>query len=55
VRQDVAFDLLFYPTQQLTIKMEYRHDWSTHDTFLRSDGSYAKSNDLFGTQLIYAF
>ena len=55
VRQDVAFDLLFYPTQQLTIKVEYRHDWSTQDTFLRSDGSYAKSNDIFGTQLIYAF
>lgn len=44
VRQDVAFDLLFYPTQYMTIKMEYRHDWSTQDTFLRNDGSYGKSN-----------
>ncbi|QBR03342.1 DUF3138 family protein [Paraburkholderia pallida] len=55
VRQDVTLDLLFYATQQLTVKVEYRHDWSTQDTFLRSDGSYSKSNDLFGTQLIYSF
>ncbi|WP_322056918.1 DUF3138 family protein [Paraburkholderia sp. J63] len=55
VRQDVTLDLLFYPTQQLTVKVEYRHDWSTQDTFLRSDGSYGRSNDLFGTQLIYSF
>jgi hypothetical protein len=51
----VALDLLFYPTGQLTVKVEYRHDWSTQDTFLRSDGSYGKSNDLLGTQLIYSF
>ncbi len=54
-RQDVAFDLLFYPTQQITLKVEYRHDWSNNAVFLRSDGSYSKSNDLLGTQLIYSF
>jgi hypothetical protein len=55
IRQDVALDLLFYPTQQVTVKVEYRHDWSTQDNFLHSDGSYSKSNDLLGAQLIYAF
>lgn len=55
VHQDVALDLLFYPTQQITVKVEYRHDWATQDTFLRSDGSYGKSNDIIATQFIYAF
>jgi hypothetical protein len=54
-RQDVAFDLLFYPTAQITIKAEYRHDWASQNVFLRNDGSYSRSNDLFGTQLIYSF
>jgi hypothetical protein len=54
-RQDVALDLLFYPTQQITVKVEYRHDWANRHVFLRNDGSYAKSNDLLGTQLIYSF
>jgi outer membrane murein-binding lipoprotein Lpp len=55
VHQDVALDLLFYPTQQITVKVEYRHDWATQDTFLRNDGSYSKSNDMLATQFIYAF
>jgi type II secretory pathway pseudopilin PulG len=54
-RQDIALDLLFYPTNQITVKMEYRHDWASQNVFLRNDGSYSKSNDLFGTQLIYSF
>ncbi|MFC5431456.1 DUF3138 family protein [Paraburkholderia denitrificans] len=54
-RQDVALDLLFFPTQQITVKVEYRHDWATQRVFLRSDGSYSKNNDLIGTQLIYSF
>ncbi|MCA3835651.1 DUF3138 family protein, partial [Burkholderia sp.] len=54
-RQAAAFDLLFYPTQQVTVKVEYRHDWASNRVFLRHDGSYAKSNDLLATQLIYAF
>ncbi|MDE1182630.1 DUF3138 family protein [Paraburkholderia sp.] len=55
IRQDVALDLLFFPTQQITVKVEYRHDWANKNVFLRSDGSYSKSNDLIGTQLIYSF
>ncbi|QBR00341.1 DUF3138 family protein [Paraburkholderia pallida] len=54
-RQDVALDLLFYPTQQVTVKVEYRHDWATQKVFLRDDGSYSKSNDLLGAQFIYSF
>ncbi|WP_322095334.1 DUF3138 family protein, partial [Paraburkholderia bannensis] len=55
VRQDVALDLLFYPTQQITVKVEYRHDWASQKVFLRNDGSYSKSNDLLGAQFIYSF
>jgi hypothetical protein len=54
-RQDVALDVLFYPTQQITVKVEYRHDWANNAVFLRNDGSYAKSNDLLATQFIYSF
>ena len=54
-RQDVTLDLLFYPTQQITVKVEYRHDWATQQVFLRSDGSYSKNNDLLGAQFIYSF
>jgi Protein of unknown function (DUF3138) len=53
--QDVALDLLFYPTQQITVKVEYRHDWATQDVFLHSNGSYSKSNDILATQFIYTF
>jgi len=55
VHQDVTLDLLFFPTQQITVKVEYRHDWATQDVFLRNDGSYTKSNDLLGAQFIYTF
>ncbi|MFM0502463.1 DUF3138 family protein [Paraburkholderia caffeinilytica] len=54
-RQDVALDLLFYPTQQITVKVEYRHDWANKQVFLKNDGSYGKSNDLLATQVIYSF
>ena len=54
-RMDVALDLLWYPTAQITVKAEYRHDWASQNVFLRNDGSYSRSNDLFGTQLIYSF
>jgi len=54
-RQDVALDLLFFPTQQITVKVEYRHDWANQSVFLRNDGSYSKSNDLLATQFIYSF
>ncbi|CAB3807432.1 hypothetical protein LMG28688_06550 [Paraburkholderia caffeinitolerans] len=55
VRQDVALDLLFYPTQKIIVKVEYRHDWANNHVFLHSDGSYSKSNDLLGAQFIYSF
>jgi hypothetical protein len=54
-RQDVSLDLLFYPTQQITVKVEYRHDWANKQVFLKNDGSYGKSNDLLATQFIYSF
>ncbi|CAM2183353.1 DUF3138 family protein [Paraburkholderia sacchari] len=54
-RQDIALDVLFYATQQITVKVEYRHDWATQKVFLRDDGSYSKSNDLVGAQFIYSF
>ncbi|WCM20510.1 DUF3138 family protein [Paraburkholderia bryophila] len=54
-RQDVALDLLFFPTAQITVKLEYRHDWADNKVFLRHDGSYSSSNDLLATQFIYAF
>ncbi|MFM0433518.1 DUF3138 family protein [Paraburkholderia aspalathi] len=53
--QDVALDLLFFPTQQITVKVEYRHDWANKQVFLKNDGSYGKSNDLLATQFIYSF
>jgi hypothetical protein len=37
------------------VKVEYRHDWASHQVFLRNDGSYAKSNDLLAAQFIYSF
>ncbi|NYH13574.1 hypothetical protein GGD41_000802 [Paraburkholderia bryophila] len=55
VHQDVALDVLFFPTQKITVKVEYRHDWATQDVFLKADGSYSKSNDLLGAQFIYSF
>ncbi|WP_371140946.1 DUF3138 family protein [Burkholderia cepacia] len=53
--QDVALDLLLYPTQQTMVKIEYRHDWATQDVFLHGNGSYSKSNDIIATQFIYTF
>ncbi len=55
IRQDVALDLLFFPTQKIIVKVEYRHDWSNNRVFLRADGSYSKSNDLLAAQFIYSF
>ncbi|SCK27977.1 DUF3138 family protein, partial [Vogesella sp. LIG4] len=41
-RQDIALDLLFYPTDQVTVKMEYRHDWANQGVFQKADGSASK-------------
>ncbi|KIA79316.1 hypothetical protein QR66_16655 [Chromobacterium piscinae] len=54
-RQALTADLLFFPTDQLTLKLEYRHDWASESVFLRNDGSYRKSNDLIGAQAVYTF
>ncbi|RKU02031.1 hypothetical protein C7H84_18020 [Burkholderia sp. Nafp2/4-1b] len=54
-RQDVAFDLMFYPAVNYTIKVEYRHDWANKNVFQRADGSWRKSNDVIGTTLVYTF
>jgi hypothetical protein len=54
-RQDVALDLLFFPTDQLTLKLEYRHDWANQAVFTKNDGSTSKNNDIFGAQMVYSF
>ncbi|KPC51972.1 DUF3138 family protein [Amantichitinum ursilacus] len=54
-RSDIAFDLVWYLTDQATLKLEYRHDMASENVFVRNDGTYSKHNDLFGTQFIYAF
>ncbi|MGU7773274.1 DUF3138 family protein [Burkholderia sp. MR1-5-21] len=54
-RYAITADLLFYPTQQITVKLEYRHDAANHPVFLKSNGDYSRSNDLAGMQFIYSF
>lgn len=54
-RMDLTGTLLFYPTSQITVKAEYRHDWSNLAVFQKASGAYAKSNDVLGVQLIYAY
>ena len=54
-RMSLTFALLAYPTDQITLKAEYRHDWANRPVFGRTDGSYVKSNDVLGMQLIYAY
>ncbi|WP_047257883.1 DUF3138 family protein [Chromobacterium subtsugae] len=54
-RQALTADLLFFPTDQLTLKLEYRHDWASESVFLRNDGSFRKNNDLLGAQAVYSF
>ncbi|EGD05760.1 hypothetical protein B1M_04801, partial [Burkholderia sp. TJI49] len=54
-RYAITADLLFYPTEQITVKLEYRHDAANHPVFLKSNGSYSRSNDLAGMQFVYSF
>jgi hypothetical protein len=54
-RQALTTDLLFYPTDQLTLKFEYRHDWASQAVFVKNSGDYVKYNDLFGMQMVYSF
>ncbi|MFM0648055.1 DUF3138 family protein [Paraburkholderia bryophila] len=52
---DITADLLFFPTQQITLKFEYRHDQANHPVFLMNDGTYSRANDILATQFIYSF
>ncbi|MBN3853237.1 DUF3138 family protein [Paraburkholderia sp. Ac-20340] len=52
---DLTADLLFFPTQQITVKFEYRHDAANHPVFLMHDGTYSRSNDIVAGQFIYTF
>jgi len=54
-RQSLAAALLFYPIDQLIIKMEYRHDWANNDVFVKHDGSFTKTNDVVGATMVYSF
>jgi hypothetical protein len=54
-RSDIALDLLFYPADKMTVKLEYRHDFASNAVFQRNDGSLSRNNDILATQFIYAF
>ncbi|POZ61699.1 DUF3138 family protein [Chromobacterium alticapitis] len=54
-RMALTADLLFFPTDQFTLKFEYRHDWASQNVFLRNDGTNKKSNDMLGAQAVYTF
>jgi len=54
-RQAFTAALLFYPIDQLQIKLEARHDIASEYTFERADGSLAKSNDVVSAQAVYSF
>jgi hypothetical protein len=53
--QSLTADLLFYPTNQLILKFEMRHDWTNQNVFLRSDGNYTDNNNIIGAQAVYSF
>jgi hypothetical protein len=54
-RYALTADLLFYPTDQIIVKFEYRHDGANHPVFQKSDGSYSRSNDIAALQFVYTF
>ncbi|SUX55999.1 Protein of uncharacterised function (DUF3138) [Chromobacterium vaccinii] len=54
-RMALTADLLFFPTDQFTLKFEYRHDWASQAVFQRNDGSMKKGNDMLGAQAVYTF
>ncbi|SCK29790.1 DUF3138 family protein [Vogesella sp. LIG4] len=55
VRQDITAALLFYPTDQLQLKLEARHDISSVRSFERADGTTSKHNDVLSAQAVYSF
>ena len=54
-RQDLTAALLFYPSEQLQLKLEYRHDISSQATFDNSSGGNGKHNDVLSAQAVYSF
>jgi hypothetical protein len=54
-RQAVTADLLFYPTDHLTLKFEARYDWASQSVFLKNDGGYTRNNYILGSQMVYSF
>lgn len=47
--------VLFYPTDQWTLKAEYRYDRANLPVFATRDGPYRKDNNVFSLQTVYAF
>ena len=54
-RTALSLAFLLYPTEQLTLKSEFRRDWASTDAFLDSDGVARNSNNIFSLQAVYAF
>jgi len=46
---------MLLPTDQWTIKAEYRFDWATRATFGTPGGTFRKSNDVISLQSVYQF
>jgi len=46
---------MLYPSDQWTLKGEYRHDWANLAVFGTQAGSFRRSNDVFSLQMVYAF
>ena len=47
--------MLFYPSEQLQLKLEYRHDIASQATFDNNSGSTSKHNDVLSAQAVYSF
>ncbi|MBA4710125.1 DUF3138 family protein [Aquitalea aquatica] len=54
-RQDITAALLFYPSEQLQLKLEYRHDIASQATFDNNSGGTGKHNDVLSAQAVYSF
>ncbi len=54
-RMSLTMAFLVYPTDQITLKAEYRRDWANLPVFQRANGLYVKNNDVLAMQLIYAY
>ena len=55
-RAALTFAFTLYPTEQLTLKSEFRHDWASTDAFNYGDGANQRNtNNIFSLQAVYAF